>query len=106
MLNKKLVEILGWLQQADEMLERCQEDTSRTRTPKSSMVNKEIMLTTERIKEEVRILRLRLNEVAELFVALEGMAGATVNAYTKELDWPLSRLIYALSKPSTNGRRK
>src|SRR5262249_28395224 len=105
-LNKKLVEILGWLQQANEMLERCQEDTSRTRAPKSSMYTKEITHIVELIKEDLKSIQERIDKVAQLFVFVEGLSGAGTKTYSKELDWPLQRLISAFSPKSHNGRQK
>ena len=71
MLSKKLVEVLGWLAQADELTQRCQDDLTRSRTFRTPEVKKQGQAALESLTRHLEAVRKELKHAAFDFFCLE-----------------------------------
>ena len=71
MLSKKFVDVLGWLNQADELIQRCQDDLTRSRTFRTPFAKKTGQVALESLTRSLESIRERLDHAADAFIHLE-----------------------------------
>jgi hypothetical protein len=71
MLSKKFVDVLGWLNQADELIQRCQDDLSRSRTYRTPFAKKTGRVALESLTSKLESIRQSLDHAADAFIHLE-----------------------------------